>query len=193
VEPQQEVLMSTEIVVILVLAALAIGAGAAWFLLKRRRSASLRRSFGGEYERTVQETGDRDEAERDLEHRRHRVEQLQIRPLPPGEADRYASGWQEVQKQFVDAPAGAVNEADRLVADVMQRRGYPMAEFEQRAADLSVNHPRVVENYRAAHRIAERTRNGGASTEDLRQAMVHYRVLFEDLLEGRTPTGGGAR
>jgi hypothetical protein len=185
--------MSTELVVVLVVVALAIGAGAAWFFLKRRRSSDLRRSFGSEYERTVQETGDRGEAERDLEHRRHRVEQLQIQPLPPGEADRFADGWREVQKQFVDEPERAVHEADRLVTEVMQRRGYPMSEFDQRAADLSVNHPRVVENYRTAHRIAERSRNGGVSTEDLRQAMVHYRVLFEDLLEGRTPTGGGAR
>jgi hypothetical protein len=121
------------------------------------------------------------------------VEQLQIQPLPPGEADRFADGWREVQKQFVDEPERAVHEADRLVTEVMQRRGYPRSEFDQRAADLSVNHPRVVENYRTAHRIAERSRNGGVRTEDLRQAMVHYRVLFEDLLEGRTPTGGGAR
>jgi hypothetical protein len=185
--------MATELVVVLILAALAIGAGAAWFFMRRRRSTDLRRSFGREYERTVQETGDRGDAERELEHRRERVEQLQIRPLPPGEADRFATGWREVQKQFVDEPEQAVDEADHLVTDVMQRRGYPMAEFEQRAADLSVNHPRVIENYRAAHRIAQRSRNGGASTEELRQAMVHYRALFEDLLEGRAPTRGGAR
>jgi hypothetical protein len=185
--------MPTELVVILVLAALVVGAGAAWFLTRRRRSTELRRSFGREYERAVQETGDQGHAERELERRRERVDQLRIRPLPPGEAERFAAGWREIQKRFVDEPETAVVEADRLVTDVMQRRGYPMADFDQRAADLSVNHPRVIESYRAAHGIAGRSGNGGASTEELRQAMVHYRVLFEDLLEDRTSTGGGAR
>jgi hypothetical protein len=185
--------MSTELVILLVVAALAIGAGAAFFFMRRRRSDDLRRSFGQEYGRTVEETGDRGKAERELEKRRERVEQLQIQPLPAGEADGYARGWRDVQKRFVDEPETAVAEADRMITDVMQRRGYPMAEFEQRAADLSVHHARVVDNYRAAQQLADRSRNGGASTEDLRQAMVHYRVLFEDLLEGGAPTEGGGR
>lgn len=175
--------MSTELVVVLVLVALALGAGVMWFLMQKKRSTELRRSFGPEYERTVQETGARRDAERELEQRKERVEQLHIQPLPAGEADRFADAWLDVQKRFVDEPARAVGDADGLVTEVMQRRGYPMAEFEQRAADLSVDHPRVVENYRAAHSLAGRTRNGGAATEDLRQAMVHYRILFEDLLE----------
>lgn len=177
--------MSTELVVVLVLAALALGAAAAWFLARRKRSTELRQSFGSEYDRAVHDLGDRNAAERELEHRKARVEQLQIRPLPPGDVETFAGQWRGVQKRFVDEPVRAVGEADRLVTEVMQRRGYPMAEFEQRAADLSVDHPRVIENYRAAHRLAERSRSDGASTEDLRQAMVHYRALFEDLLEDR--------
>ncbi len=185
--------MSTELVILLVVAALAIGAGAAFVFMRRRKSDDLRRSFGREYGRTVEEVGDRGKAERELEQRRERVEQLQIRPLPAGEADRFARGWLDVQKRFVDEPEAAVADADRMITEVMQRRGYPMAEFDQRAADLSVHHGRVVDNYRSAQRLMDRSGNGGASTEDLRQAMVHYRVLFEDLLEGRTPTEGGAR
>lgn len=175
--------MSTEVVLVLVLAAAALGAVVAWFLFRRRRSSQLRRTFGPEYDRTVENTGKRNEAERELEHRRDRVRQLEIRRLAPEEAEHFARGWQQVQKRFVDTPAGAVDDADRLVTDLMQRRGYPMADFEQRAADLSVDHPLVVENYRAAHVLAVRARDGGADTEDLRQAMVHYRTLFEDLLE----------
>lgn len=179
--------MSTVTVIILVLAAAVIGALAAWFFLRRRHTGELRRSFGPEYDRTVEATGKRKEAERELEHRRERVSQLDIRPLPPGDADRYTRDWRAVQKRFVDQPEQAVGEADRLVTDLMQRRGYPMGDFEQRAADVSVDHPAVVENYRAANRLAARARDGGAATEDLRQAMVHYRTLFDDLLEERSP------
>lgn len=177
--------MSAEIMVILVLVALLAGAAAAWFFLRRRRTEHLRREFGPEYDRAVRETGERSRAERELETRRERVRQLHIHPLPALERDRFAASWTEVQKRFVDSPADAVAEADRLVSEVMQERGYPMTDFEQRAADISVDHPRVVEHYRAAHALAERSRNGGASTEDLRQAMVHYRALFDDLLEAR--------
>lgn len=177
--------MSTGMIVVLVLVALLAGVAIAWFLLRRRRSTHLRESFGPEYERTVEEKGGRGKAESELEHRRERVEQLQIRALPPGEADRFAAEWQDVQKRFVDEPSRAVADADRLVTEVMQRRGYPMADFEQRAADLSVDHPRVVENYRAGHQLAVQSRDDGAGTENLRQAMVHYRALFEDLLADR--------
>lgn len=179
--------MSTVTVIILVLAAAVIGALAAWFFLRRRHTGELRRSFGPEYDRTVEATGKRKEAERELEHRRERVRQLDIRPLPPGDVDRYTRDWRAVQKRFVDQPEEAVGEADRLVTDLMQRRGYPVGDFEQRAADVSVDHPAVVENYRAGHRLAARARDGGAATEDLRQAMVHYRTLFDDLLEKRSP------
>jgi len=185
--------MSTEMVILLVLAVLAVGAAAAFFFSRQRKRDGLRRSFGREYGRTVEERGDRSKAERELEKRRERVEQLQIRPLPAGEAERYARGWLDVQKRFVDEPEAAVADADRMITEVMQRRGYPVTEFEQRAADLSVHHAPVVGNYRSAQQIASRSRNGGASTEDLRQAMVHYRALFEDLLESGTPTKGGGR
>lgn len=178
--------MSAEYVVILVLVALLLGAAAAWFLLRRRRSEHLRRDFGPEYDRAVEERGDRSEAERELEGRQERVRQLHIHPLPPTEREEFSAAWTQVQKRFVDSPAEAVGEADRLVSEVMQRRGYPIADFEQRAADVSVDHPRVVENYRAAHALADRSRNGRATTEDLRQAMVHYRTLFDDLLEERS-------
>jgi hypothetical protein len=187
VDPYKEAkMMSAELVTILVLAALALGAVAAWVFLRKRRSSRLRQSFGPEYERAVESAG-RQEAERELEHRQERVRQLDIRALPPGEADRFAREWQDVQKQFVDSPARAVDDADRLVTDLMQRRGYPMADFEQRAADISVDHPQVVEHYRAGHTLAARARDGGASTEGLRQAMVHYRTLFDELLEERPP------
>lgn len=179
--------MSTSMMVIAILAALALGAFAAWFFLRSRRSGRLRETFGPEYDRAVQQTGKRSEAERELEFRKERVSQLDIRPLPPGEGDQYVRDWKDVQKRFVDEPVLAVADADRLVTDLMQRRGYPMADFEQRAADLSVDHPHVVENYRAGHELAARARDGGASTEDLRQAMVHYRTLFDDLLEERAP------
>jgi hypothetical protein len=185
--------MSTLMVAVLVVAALALGAFGAWYFLRRRHSTELRESFGPEYDRTIERTGERKEAERELDHRRERVSQLEIRPLPPGEAERFSRDWQQVQNRFVDEPPGAVSEADRLVTELMQRRGYPMADFEQRAADLSVDHPEVVENYRSGHALAARVRDGGASTEDLRQAMVHYRTLFDDLLVERHPQHGGER
>ncbi len=169
----------------LALIALALVAGllAAWLVLQRRRSAYLRERFGPEYERAVQQIGDRRRAETELERREKRVEQLQIRPLPLSEAQRFADAWRKVQARFVDDPSGAVADADRLVAEVMQARGYPVGEFEQRAADISVGHSDVVEHYRAAHRIALANERGQATTEDLRQAMVHYRALFGHLLE----------
>jgi hypothetical protein len=179
--------MSTELILLAILIAAAAGAVAAWVFLRSRRSRALRRSFGPEYDRTVEHTGKRSEAERELEHRQERVRQLEIRPLPPGDGERFAREWNGVQKRFVDEPAQAVGDADRLVTDLMQRRGYPVTDFEQRAADISVDHPLVVENYRAAHSLAARARDGGASTEELRQAMVHYRTLFDDLLEERPP------
>lgn len=185
--------MSAGIVVLIVVIAVAVGALAAWFFFRRRHTARLRDSFGPEYHRTVTQTGKRKDAERELEHRQERVSQLDIRPLPPGEGERFARDWQQVQKRFVDEPPGAVNDADHLVTQLMQRRGYPMADFEQRAADLSVDHPRVVQNYRAGHALAARVRDGGASTEELRQAMVHYRTLFDDLLEEHHPQHGGGQ
>jgi FtsZ-interacting cell division protein ZipA len=159
--------------------------GVAFWYFQRQRSSKIRRRFGPEYERTVTETGDRRKAEQILEKREKRVQGFPIRALPQSDRERFAIAWRGVQAQFVDDPKTAVTRADQLVADLMNVRGYPVADFEQRAADLSVDHPVVIENYRAAHDIALRHQRGEASTEDLRRAMVHYRTLFEDLLGSR--------
>jgi hypothetical protein len=147
-----------------------------------RRRRGLRERFGPEYDRTVSRTGRR-EAEAELAEREEKRERLQIVPLASEARERYLASWQTLQGRFVDQPSQAVADADRLVTDVMRDRGYPMDDFEQRSADISVDHPGVVENYRAAHRIHTADRDGEASTEDLRQAVVHYRALFAELLE----------
>ncbi|MGH2600270.1 MAG: hypothetical protein ACRDJ9_12905 [Dehalococcoidia bacterium] len=154
-----------------------------WLWFQRRRTSRLRQGFGPEYDRTVDQAGSRRQAESDLESRRRRVGQLHIRPLTPDERTRFSDAWRETQARFVDDPDAAIGEADRLITEVMRVRGYPVGEFEQRAADISVDHPRVVENYRAAHTIAGAQGQGEVSTEDLRQAMVHYRALFDEVLE----------
>jgi hypothetical protein len=148
----------------------------------KRRTQRLRTQFGSEYDRMVQTSG-RKQAETELEHRTKRVQKFQIRKLNPEEQARFSESWRREQAHFVDDPRSAVENADRLVGEVMRARGYPVGEFERRAADLSVDHPRVIENYRIAHEIALRDSRGEASTEDLRRAMVAYRALFEDLLE----------
>jgi len=155
----------------------------AWLLLDRRRSLRLRSRFGPEYERTVRESGDRRRAENELERREKRVERLHVHPLSMRDRDRFVAEWRADQARFVDDPAGAVTEADRLVQEVMKLRGYPVADFDQRVEDISVDHPHLVENYRAARDLAERHRRGQASTEDLRKALVYYRGLFDELLE----------
>ena len=168
------VLVAVLVVLVVVLAVL---------LLRSRRSQRLQEDFGPEYERAVEERGDRRRAEAELAERRERRARLDIRPLDPGARERYSERWQAAQRRFVDKPIEAVGEADALVAAVMSERGYPVSdEFDQRAADISVDHPVVVEHYRAAHEISLRTTAGEASTEDLRQAMVHFRALFEELL-----------
>jgi hypothetical protein len=167
------------IIVVLVLALLAAGA---WYFMRMQQHKRLTGRFGPEYERAVHDIGDRREAERELTRREQRVAMLDIRPLDREERTRYSAEWQRVQALFVDEPARAVKEADLLIAEAMQRRGYPMGDFEARAADLSVDHAGVVQHYRAGRVLAERSRLGQADTEDLRQAMVHYRALFEDLL-----------
>jgi hypothetical protein len=151
------------------------------FYLKRRRTERLRQHFGPEYDRAVAEGGDRHRAETRLEERTERVKKFHLRPLTAEDRARYSGQWDRVQAHFVDAPAGAVAEADQLLGDLMATCGYPMGDFEQRAADISVEHPVVTQNYRAAHEIAVRQARGQASTEDLRRAMIHYRALFEDL------------
>jgi hypothetical protein len=191
--------MDTPVVIVLVVAVLAvigvIGV-AAWLYLKKRRSDGLRQSFGPEYDRAREEHPDQRSAERTLEERKERVEQLRIRALSPEERDQFAERWRSAQAQFVDDPAGATRVADMLIGEIMQARGYPVGDFEQRAADVSVDHPNVVEHYRAAHAIALRTDRGQAdtdATEDLRQAFVHFRALFDDLLEVEAPAPTEAR
>ena len=173
-------------IVIGVLVALAVIV-VAFVLTQKRRSDALRGKFGPEYERLVRQRGDARDVERELDDRLERVKQLHIKPLAPDRRKQFAEAWRSDQARFVDDPKGAVVEADRLVADLMQVRGYPVGDFEQRAADVSVDHPHVVQNYRTAHDIAVREQRGQASTEDLRVAMVHYRALFDDLLDSGEP------
>jgi len=172
-----------ELALIIGFAVLVIVGMVAWFSLRKRRTERLRAQFGGEYDRAVKEDGGRRHAEAGLKERTARVESLNIRPLAPGDRARFVESWNSVQARFVDGPGGAVTEADQLLRDVMSTRGYPVSDFEQRAADISVDHPLVIENYRTAHDIALRQRKGEANTEDLRQAMIHYRTLFEELVE----------
>jgi hypothetical protein len=152
-----------------------------WFLFTKRRTQKLRTRFGPEYDHALKEHGSR--AEAILERREKRVEKYHIVRLTREDRERFAEAWRNEQSRFVDDPTGAVLEGDRLVAVVMQQRGYPTGEFEQMAADVSVDHPHEVDNYRVAHAIALRAQRGETSTEDLRKAMVHFRALFEDLLE----------
>jgi len=173
--------MTTTTLLILIVAAIA-GAALVWYLQKQR-SLHLRERFGPEYERARTEIGDPRRTEAVLSAREKRVEKLHIHPLSAEEATRFGEVWRHVQSLFVDDPQGAIREADELVNQVMTARGYPMADFTQRQADISVDHPVVVEHYRAARAIAERNQTGAANTEDLRQAIIHYRALFEDLLE----------
>ena len=184
--------MDTWVWLVLIAAAFVVGALAAWALLQRRRTAALRGRFGPEYERTVQRVGDQRGAEAELEARAARVERLHIQPLPADRRLSFANSWKIVQTRFVEDPNIAVRDADRLVAEAMEARGYPVGDFDQRAADVSVDHPEVVEHYRAAHALALRQERGAASTEDLRQAMVHYRALFEDLLGSADSRGSRA-
>ncbi len=157
---------------------------AAWLLSKRRKqSVRLQQRFGPEYSRTVDEFGGRAKAESELKARELRVERLNIMPLAASEAARFSQAWSTLQSRFVDNPKGVVMQADQLVRELMLKRGYPMGDFERRAADISVDHPTVVETYRAAQAIAIRDHRGEANTEDLRQAVVYYRALFDELLE----------
>ena len=158
---------------------------AAWFFFRKRQSQRLQQRFGPEYGRTVKELGSQTKAEADLKAREKRVERFHILPLAPSDAARFSEAWEALQGRFVDNPKGVVFEADKLVRELMLKRGYPMGNFERRAADLSVDHAVVVDHYRAAQAIAVRDGRGEADTEELRQAVVHYRVLFNELLEVR--------
>lgn len=155
----------------------------AWLWSRKKRSERLEQRFGPEYSRTVDALGSRESAEAELRSREQRVQKLQIVPLAPADARYFTQEWKSLQGRFVDNPKGAVSDADRLVRELMLKRGYPMGDFERRAADISVDHPAVVDHYRSAQLIAQRDRRGEADTEELRKAVVHYRALFDDLLE----------
>jgi hypothetical protein len=164
------------VVVVLILAAVA------WFVMRQRSRKQLHSRFGPEYDRTVERAGGRRAAEAELGERARERDRLEIRPLPAEARERYSSEWTRIQTQFVDRPDDAVGEADRLVTQVMRDRGYPVDDFERQAALVSVDHPDVVENYRSAHSIHARNEQRLASTDDLRQALLHYRALFDELL-----------
>ena len=167
------------IALVVVLAAVLV----AFLWHRKRRTAKLQTQFGGaEYARAIEKGGSRSQAEAELQERAQRVEGLRIRPLAAPDRARFSLAWREVQARFVDGPGGAVMAADQLLGDVMSTRGYPLGGFDQRAADISVDHPLVLENYRTGHDIAIRQTRGQASTEDLRQAMIHFRTLFEELV-----------
>jgi hypothetical protein len=172
------------IAAVVVLGLVALGAA---FFYQKRQSHKLQERFGPEYGRTVNELGGRTKGESELKAREKRVERLEILPLAPPEAARFSEAWQALQGRFVDNPKGVVVQAEQLVRELMEKRGYPMGDFERRAGDISVDHPDVVANYRAAQAIAVRDQRGSADTEELRRAVVHYRALFDELLEVREP------
>ena len=157
----------------------------AWLYLRKRKitTEGLRKKFGSEYDRAVLVHGSERKAETKLEDRAKRVDSLNLRDLDPAEHERFSKRWESVQTRFIDSPKGAVTEADDLVSSLMKARGYPVSDFDQRAADISVDHPRVMENYRSAHEIALRVGKDEATTEELRTAMIHYRSLFEELVQ----------
>ena len=184
--------MDNQSILLIVIVVLAIAVVGALLYARSRRTRHLRSRFGPEYDRAVAESGRRDTAEADLHRLEKRVQRFDIRPLATTERDRFVVAWRDVQGRFVDDPEQAVTRADELLGDVMQARGYPVGDFDQQAADLSVDHPVVVDNYRAAHEIALRHGRGQATTEDLRQAMVHFRTLFDDLTADREPAAAPA-
>jgi hypothetical protein len=184
---------TTYVIVLAVALVLLIGGALLWPLVaRRRRSVRLHEQFGPEYDRAVTVAGGERAAQRELEERRKHVAALAIRPLSSSERERSVAEWTSVQSRFVDEPGQATVDADRLIREVMQLRAYPVAEFEQRAADISVSYPALVSNYRAARAIAVRNEQHLAGTEELRQALIHYRSLFEELV-GTNAVPVGAR
>jgi hypothetical protein len=174
-----------------VVVALALIAASAWFAYRKKQSGRLKQQFGSEYGRAVEQLGSTSKAESELKAREKRVLGLTILPLAPSDAARFSEAWNALQGRFVDNPKGAVLQADQLVRELMAKRGYPVGDFEHRAADISVDHPGVVEHYRAAQAIAVRDERGEADTEELRKAVVHYRALFDELLEVRKDPEAG--
>jgi FtsZ-interacting cell division protein ZipA len=177
--------MQTWVWVVIAIAAAIVVLGIVWAALRTRRSQQLRTRFGPEYDRVAADAPSRRQAEAELRDREQRREQFDIRPLSAEQRERYSAKWQEIQAEFVDDPARSVARADSLIQTVMRERGYPVDDFDTRAGDLSVDHPDVVENYRAGHGIAVAHERGKAGTEELRRAVQHYRALFEELLGTR--------
>jgi hypothetical protein len=169
--------------VVIVVAAVVVGAR---LLSSRRKTARMKQHYGREYERLVSEAGGEKEAEKELSARERKRDELEIVPLTPAALSDFTARWNQVQTAFVDNPTTAVGVADRLITEVMRERGYPVDDFDQRAADISVDHPQIVENYRTAHRIHLSQQDGDVSTEQQREAFVHYRALFDKLLEKTT-------
>ena len=180
---------TTYIIITVVLVLVIIGTILGLVFARRRRSERLHEHFGPEYDRTVQTMGDEKKAQTELNERQKYVEALDIRPLSVSERERYLADWTAVQSKFVDEPGQAITDADRLIKEVMQLRAYPVSDFEQRAADISVNYPALVSNYRAAREIALKNEQHQADTEELRQAMIYYRSLFDELLGTEAAVG----
>jgi hypothetical protein len=176
--------MTTTAIIGIIVAVIVIAVAAGWYFLRKQQSQRLRSQFGPEYDHAVRQYGGAAKAEAALRARQRRVERIHIQSLAPEQREKFADRWHDVQARFVDEPVRSIEDADRLVNETMRARGYPMSDFDHRAEDLSVDHPRVVRNYRAAHAIAVRRQE--ASTEDLRQALVYYRDLFDELLEAHT-------
>jgi FtsZ-interacting cell division protein ZipA len=175
--------MDTWIWIVIAVVAVIVVLGVVWSATRAKRSRALKDTFGGEYDRTVDQAGDRRAAERELLERQKQHDELELKPLSPESRDRYVRRWQSTQTRFVDDPKGAVAEADTLVQEVMKERGYPADDFDRRVADISVEHPELVEKYRTAHGVAQASERNEASTEDLRHSVRHYRALFAELLE----------
>jgi len=184
--------MSTTTIIILAVIVIVVAA-LGWWAYRQQRTKQLRSKFGPEYTHAVHQYGSESRAEDALAERARRMEKFHARALTSEDHDRFLQRWSAVQASFVDDPPSSIEQADGLVNEVMRARGYPMGDFDRRAEDISVEHPKVVQNYRAAHEIAERQARGQAATEDLRQALVHYRALFEELLEGHLTHEGSKR
>ncbi len=177
---------TTYIIIAVVLVLVVLGVILAPIFSRRKRSERFQNQYGTEYDRSVKNTGSEKKAQAELTDRKKHVASLNIRPLTGSERERYMADWKTVQAKFVDQPGQATVEADHLIMEVMQLRAYPVSDFEQRAADISVQYPALVANYRAAREIAVKNEQHHAGTEDLRQAMIHYRALFDELLKGET-------
>ena len=177
--------LNTQTLALIIAVAVILVAAIGWLVYSNAQSRRLRERFGPEYDATVSRLGSKAKAEAELKRREKRVASFEIVPLAPAEATRFSQAWTRLQGSFVDDPKGVLIEADRLVRELLLKRGYPVADFELRAADISVDHPVVVNNYRAAQRIVSLDQRGEASTEDLRKAVVHFRALFDELL-GKT-------